>query len=119
MQGTQRPLKRGLHSAHMPPSQNATSGCSSAAHVGGGAPHETSGIEPQRAHDGGLVSRHEPGFSGAITVGPAFTTATPGDTTSVRPQLSSSRRSPRFTVPSSRKGPASGTVFEYVLTGIC
>lgn len=101
-QGTQRPLKRGLHSSHMPPSQNSTSGCSSAAHVGGGTPHETTGIEPQRAHDGGVVSRHETGFTGAVTGGKEFTTATPGNTTSVRPQLNSRRRITRFTGPSSR-----------------
>jgi len=83
----------------MPPSQNSTSGCSSAAHVGGGTPHETTGIEPQRAHDGGVVSRHETGFTGAITGGIEFTTATPGDTTSERPQLSRRRRSTGFTGP--------------------
>ena len=100
MQGTQRPLKCGLHSGHMPPSQKATSGCSSGAQVGGGTPHETIGIEPHRAHDGGVVSRQETGFSGAaVTGGAAPTIATPGDTTSVRPQLSSKRRSPRLTGP--------------------
>ncbi len=95
----------------MPPSQKATSGCSSAAQVGGGTPHETMGIEPQRAHDGGVVSRHEPGCCGAITGGTPFTTATPGDTTSVRPQLNSRSRNTRATGASSRTTSAPSAAF--------